>query len=137
LDAKNRLINTDTLANTFKSEILRELPGYETAIQEGARGDLYRCGTDIAHDVASAIPGLGTVVAVADVFSHAIEFAGSGSKARSVRTQPETFTQAQKQKAEKIQNAVYKLAAGNEKKATLLDAVAMLSDVHGIAISRA
>ena len=125
------------LANTFKSEILRELPGYETAIQEGARGDLYRAGTDIAHDVASAIPVLGTIVAVADVFTHAAEFAGTGSKARSVRTQQDALIQAQKQKAEKIQNAIYKLAAGNEKKTTLLDAVAMLSDVHGIAISRA
>jgi hypothetical protein len=125
------------LAKLFKDQIVQELPGYKTAIQQDARGELYQSGADIAHDVASALPVIGTIVAFADAASHATEFFETAKNARSVVEQQDAFAQAQRRKAERIQYTISNFAYSKDKKAKLLNAVAMLSDVHGIAIGRA
>jgi hypothetical protein len=127
------------LAKTFQKEILLELPSYKPAIQQEAQdafqGALYRVGADVLREAAASIaPGIGAIVAVAD---NAVRVADLGAKARSVREQEEAFFQAQRQKEEKIQSAISKLSCGREKKAKLLDAVAALCDIYGVAIARA
>jgi hypothetical protein len=54
-----------------------------------------------------------------------------------VRDQSRAFAEAQRKRNEKIQTAIERLKASPQKKAKLLDAVAALSDIHGLRISRA
>jgi hypothetical protein len=129
------------LAKAFEDKIVAELPDYKTAIQSAAAGDAYRVGTDIAMHVglefAKAIPVVGSVVAFADIIKFGAEASATASEAWSVRDQSRAFTQAQKERNEKIKTAIAALKASPQKKAKLLDAVAALSDVHGLLIQRA
>jgi hypothetical protein len=80
---------------------------------------------------------LGSVVAFADIIRSGAEASTAAEEVLSVRDQSRAFAEAQRKRNEKIQTAIERLKASPQKKAKLLDAVAALSDIHGLRISRA
>lgn len=125
------------LAEAFQNQIVAELPNYKTVIQAEAQERLYRSGADVAVDVAGAIPGLGNIVSLADLAKDLGIASSDLTQVLSVRNQQKAFIEAQRQRGEKMQTAINALKAGQQKKTKLLDAVALLSDVHAITIQRA
>lgn len=125
------------LAKAFQKEIIAELPNYKTAIQSDAQERLYRSGADVAVDAAGAIPGLGNIVSLADLAKDLGTASSDLAQLLSVRNQQQAFIEAQRQRTEKMQAAINDLKFSQQKKAKLLDAVALLTDVHAIAIKRA
>lgn len=125
------------LAKTFQNEIVAELPNYKPAIQAEAKEKLYRSGADVALDAVGAVPGIGNIVSLADLAKDIAAASGDLADVLSVSNQQKAFAEAQKQRTEKIQGAINSLKTTQQKKTRLLDAVALLSDVHAISIKRA
>jgi hypothetical protein len=125
------------LAKTFQKEIIAELPNYKPAIQADAKEKLYRSGADVALDAVGAVPGIGNIVSIADLAKDLAAASGDLADVLTVRNQQKAFAEAQKQRTEKIQAAINSLKTNQQKKTRLLDAVALLSDVHAISIKRA
>jgi hypothetical protein len=129
------------LAKIFHREIKAELPGYKTAIQSDTAEEAYRVGADVGLDIAieavKAIPVIGSVVSFASIIKSGAKASGAASEIWSVRDQSKAFTEAQQRRNEEIQSAIGRLNTNSQKKTKLLDAVATLSDVHGLLIRRA
>lgn len=125
------------LAQTFQKEILAELPNYKTVIQAESQERLYRSGADVAIGAVGALPGLGNIVSLADLAKDLGAASSDLAEVLSVRNQQKAFIEAQKKRTEKMQAAITALKTSQQKKSKLLDAVALLSDVHAIAVKRA
>ena len=125
------------LAKAFKQEILRELPDYQTAIQAEAKQELYRSGADVARAAAHFVPILTHFVAFADLAIEGGKASTDAAKLASVRTQEKAFREAQRERKEKMEYAINHLNVGPVKRTKLLDAVALLSDVHTLMTARA
>jgi hypothetical protein len=125
------------LAQLFAKEIIDQLPNYKTAIQSEASSETYRVGTDIALEGGKAIPVLGTFFVFADIIKKAAEVSQAAVDDWSVRNQNQSFAEAQRRRTEKIRYAIDQLKVGSGSRAKLLDAVASLSDIHGVLTRRA
>jgi hypothetical protein len=125
------------LAKAFKAAIIAELPGYKLQIQSDAKGELIRAGTDVAREAAGMVPVLSNVIAFADTIGGAADKMEAVGDFLTVRDQGAAFSRAREKRTEEIKKAIVGLNVSEKKKTKLLDAVALLSDVHGISIRRA
>ncbi|AUW60501.1 hypothetical protein C1T17_19875 (plasmid) [Sphingobium sp. SCG-1] len=125
------------LAKSFKAEIADELRQYEAKIQVDARAAVYRAGADLAKDGVGLAPGISNIVAFADGLGHAAQLAGAVREQRRVSDFHAAIQEAEVRRRDDICAAIDGLRVSDKKKATLLDAVALLSDVHGISLRRA
>lgn len=125
------------LAKTFQAEVGSELKNYEAKIQIDARQEVYRAGADLAKDGIGLVPGISNIVAFADGMGHSAKLAGAVREQRRVADYGAALQEAEAKRREDIRAAVAGLGVSEKKKATLLDAVALLSDIHGISLRRA
>jgi len=125
------------LAKVFKKKIIDELPNYKTAIQSETTDEAYRVGTDIALEGGKLIPVIGTFIHFADIIKRLSEASIGAVDKWSVRNQNQAFIEAQKRRTERIRSAIERLKASSQTKSKLLNAVASLSDIHGLIIRRA
>lgn len=125
------------LAKEYQQAILDELPNYKTHIQSDAEDEVFRAGADIAHDAFAAIPILGDIVSYADIGKTALDGGRAAVELLGVREQSKAFAKARQRRTEEIEKAIADLKIDDKKRTSLLDAVALLSDVHGISIARA
>ncbi len=125
------------LATRFQTSVLAELPHYTTQVQVEAREQLVQTRADIAKDFAAATPGLGNVISLADALTHGAKAVTAWQEARTVRDVQTALAESHRARGEKIGAAVAGLKVDDQRRTSLLDAVALLSDVHGIAIARA
>ncbi|MGE4302611.1 MAG: hypothetical protein AB7E24_01100 [Novosphingobium sp.] len=125
------------LAREFRKSVVAELPHYTTQAQNDAREDVLQTRGDIAKDFVAAIPGVGNVISVADVLSHGAKALTAWKESRTLRDVEAALAEAHKARADKIAAAIAALKIDGKQQARFLDAVALLTDVHGIAIKRA
>ncbi len=125
------------LAREFRQSVIAELPHYTTQAQSDARADVLQSRGDIAKDFVAAIPGVGNVISVADALSHGAKALTAWKDSRTLRDVETALAEAHKARADKIAAAIAALKIDGKQQARFLDAVALLTDVHGIAIARA
>jgi hypothetical protein len=125
------------LGSSFQKSVIAELPHYSTQVQGEARAQLVRARADITKDFAAATPGLGNVISLADALTHSSKAVTAWQHARTVRDVQVALAEAHRARGEKISNAIAGLKVDEHRRSSLLDAVALLSDVHGIAVARA
>jgi hypothetical protein len=125
------------LAEEFQTAILAELPHYKTLMRTDTRKSLYRATVDIVLDGAEMIPVIGNIVSLAEAAGNAFTAAKTAREHVSLRDPNHAFIEAPEHRARKIRKAIATLKLSKNKKSKLLDAVALLSDVHGIRITRA
>ncbi len=137
LDERKVAAVAGELAKAFQQEVLNELPDYQTAIQSEAKQELYRSGADVARAAGHLVPALGHLVTFADLAIEGGKASSDLARLASVRTQEKAFVEAQRERKAKMEYAIGRLNVGAQKKTKLLDAVALLSDIHALAIARA
>src|SRR3546814_449745 len=98
--------------------------------------DLIETRNDIIKDIGQATPGLGTVISVAEATRDAARLGTAYKEVRELRDKNAAFAAAKVRRRENIEAAIKTLKADDTKKAVLLKAVALLSDIHGIRIQR-
>ena len=125
------------LAQEFRKSVIAELPHYTTQAQNDAREGVLQTGGDIAKDFVAAIPGVGNVISIADALSHGAKALTAWKESRTLRDVETALAEVHKVRADKIATAIAALKVDGKQQARLLDAVALLTDVHGIAIARA
>ena len=125
------------LAAEFRRVVLDELPDYETKIHGDAKEALYCTGGDIFKEGLAGVPVLGNAVAWANAAKHLSDLTQELSDLATTRDQNAAFLLAKKRRIEDIYGAIDDLRTSAGFKAKLLNAVAVLSDVHGITIRRA
>ncbi|MER9439184.1 hypothetical protein [Mesorhizobium sp. M0618] len=119
------------LAGTFEKEVAAEIPRYWTRAAAEAKSEAYQAGTDLAGDAAGAVPVLGNVVSVVGAMRNASNLALAAVDLYAAR---DALNQAHERRNDRIRAAIDKLDFTG--KAKLLDAAALLADVHVAAISR-
>lgn len=125
------------LAATFKQAIIAELPHYTTQAQADAQARVIETRGDIAKDLISMVPGVGEIISVADTLTDGAKALTAWKESRTLRDVEIALSEARNARAAKIRDAISGLKTDGEKRARLLEAVGLLSDVHGIAIARA
>ncbi|WP_141246026.1 hypothetical protein [Mesorhizobium sp. WSM3859] len=119
------------LADTFEQEVTTEIPKYWTKAAAEAKSEAYQAGTDLAGDAAGAVPVLGTVVSVAGAMRNASNLTLAAVDFYEAR---DALNQAHERRNKRIRAVIDKLDFNG--KAKLLDAAALLADVHVAAITR-
>jgi len=125
------------LADQFQAEILKELKLYKTRQQTDAAERVYKAGADVTRNAASSIPGVSELVSFAETTQSGLEAASAVQERWKSRSREGSLAIAEARRSESIRTAIQSLRLDSAKKATLLDAVALLSDIHGIATQRA
>lgn len=125
------------LAKHFEKHVLAELRAYQPKITEDAKARLIETGNDILKDAGQATPGLGTVISLADASRHLGQMGTAFKEVREFRNADAAIAAAKRRRIENIDTAIRNLKADEKKKEALLKAVALLTDLHGIQISRA
>lgn len=125
------------LAAEFKKAVLNELPDYETKIRDDAKDDLYCTTADLFKEGLGATPVVGNLVSIATAAGLVADAARGAKTLITTRDQNAAFSAARKKRIEDIRDAIDGLKASGSKKAKLLHAVALMSDVHGISLRRA
>lgn len=125
------------LAGEFRRNIIAELPHYKTQAQVDANDKMIETRGDIAKDLISIIPGVGEIISVADTLSDGAKAVTAWKESRTLRDVDTALAQARQLRAAKINDAISALKVDEQKRTSFLDAVALMTDVHGIAIARA
>ena len=125
------------LAAEFKQAVLNELPDYETKIWSDAKDDLYCTTADIFKEGLGAAPVIGNLVSIATAAGLITDAARVAKELITTRDQNAAFIAARKKRIEDIRDAIDGLKASAPKKAKLLQAVALMSDISGISLRRA
>ena len=136
LDAEGIAEVAAGLAREFEDHVLTELIAYHPRIVETAKATLIETRNDIIKDIGQATPGLGTVISVAEATRDAARLGTAYKEVRELRDKNAAFAAAKVRRRENIEAAIKTLKADDTKKAVLLKAVALLSDIHGIRIQR-
>lgn len=136
LDAEGIADVAAGLAREFEDHVLIELLAYQPKIVETAKATLIETRNDIIKDVGQATPGLGNVISVAEASRNAARLGTAYKEVRELRDKDAAFAAAKVRRRENIEAAIKTLKTDNTKKDTLLKAVALLSDIHGIQIGR-
>lgn len=137
IDAENIAEVARGLATDFKKAVLDEMPDYNTKIQDDAKDDLYCTTADIFKEGLGAAPVVGNLVSFATAAGLVVDALRTVEKLITRRDQNAAFKLAQKKRLEDIHGAIDGLKTSAGQKAKLLEAVALLSDVHGINLRRA
>jgi hypothetical protein len=125
------------LAEQFKKAVLNDLPNYKTRIREETKENLYCTAGDLFKEGLGAIPGVSEIVSMATIPGLIADGGRDAKTLLTTRDQNAAFEAARKRRLQDIRDAVDGLKTSAPKKAKLLQAVAVMSDVHGIALERA
>lgn len=83
------------------------------------------------------VPGVGEIISVADTLTDGAKALTAWRESRTLRDVEIALGESRNTRAAKIRDAISGLKTAGEKGGRLLEAVGLLSDVHGIAIARA
>lgn len=127
----------ENLAKRFKASIIDELPNYQTALENALEEDIIEVSADIVKDGAGQIPGVNNFIAAVDAIGHATELAKLGWTKARIRNATRLRAEAARRREKKIEHAIGNLRLSGMKRATLLDAAALISDIHQMRRARA
>src|SRR3546814_20567443 len=100
------------------------------------KATLIETRNDIIKDIGQATPGLGTVISVAEATRDAARLGTAYKEVRELRDKNAAFAAAKVRRRETIEAAIKTLKAHDTKKAVMLKALALLSDLQGLRIQR-
>lgn len=128
LDIEALKSDVETLSRVFEEEVDKELDEYKTKYHNEEISNVVAASRDLANKGIDAIPVIGNVKTVVETADSALDLLENSWLAFKSRTTKEALKMARDKRNEEIKTLVDN--ANISKKAPLLDAAALLSDLY-------
>ena len=136
LDAASVTQAATDLAKIFEDAVLKELPDYSTREYELEKAEMITSGSDVLMEGLNILP-IGNIVAFAKTTRSAVRAMGGAAATLKARDYDKALTSADERRREDIEQIIKGLGTSDPKKASLLDGIAAMADIQGVANRRA
>jgi hypothetical protein len=126
----------EQLGKRFAEQVIEELPGYQTAFQKEMADEIYSTSTAIASNIINAMPGVHDVLNFRELGENVYDLQKQVRRYKAIDQATAKFLAAQK-KAQEMNHMIEQFDVRTAKKASLLSAVGLITDVYRMAIKRA
>lgn len=124
------------LSKMFDEAVLNEVDRYSTREHELERAEMITSTSDVLMEGLNVLP-IGNIVAFAKTTRSAVKVLGGAAATLKTRDHPTALASADDRRREDIDTIVKGLGASDPKKAALLNGIAAMIDIQGVANRRA
>ena len=124
------------LTAMFEKAIVDEIPNYSTREHLTQRKEMIASGSDVLLEGVNATP-IGNFVALAKTMRSAAKALGGGVETIRTRSHDKALASADERRREDVYEIVKGLGVSSLKKASLLEGIAAMTEIQGVATRRA